>query len=255
MYAWNTDEGGPCVLRPTGSVSSDSPNPDKIAYKKCIKRTESKTQCVVDTTSKECTNVWCDENLVEYGADLEGAKPKVVGPWTEGLTDQNNRHIHGWDNQFAFPYEIGLFWNFTVGGVGQRAIGCPGLDEPFGTISKPNWPFRNNKSPIFNSPAMNCEVNTYAPEGKPMHEIVDQFASDNEVWSEKFLEGWQQMTSNGYAAEELVDGPQSGWVGHYSLTQQGVEIPDFEAYITENAPVTFTDPTVRQLNCNKIFTV
>ena len=28
------------------------------------------------------------------------------------------------------------------GDAGQRAIGCPGLDTPFGTVEKPNWPHR-----------------------------------------------------------------------------------------------------------------
>lgn len=253
MYGWDTIEGGPCVLRPTGATSSDSPNPDKMAYKKCFKRQSSRDKCVPDPAfASSCGNAWCDKNMVEHGADLAGALNPVVGPWREGLSDQDNRHNHGWDNQFAFPYEIGLFWNMTVGGVGQRAVGCAGLDEPFGTITEPNWPFRNNKSPIFNSPAMKCEVNTYAPEGRPMHEIVEEFASDNEVWAEKFLEGWQQMTSNGYASDELVDGPQNGWIGHYSLTKQGVEIPDFEAFIAENTPVTFTDPMVRNPNITPV---
>ena len=153
----------------------------------------------------------------------------------------------GWDNRFAFPYEIGLYWNFTVGGVGQRAIGCPGLDEPFGTITEPKWALRNKGSPIWASPAMDCNVNTYAPQGKPMHEIVNELASDNEVFAEKFLAGWQMMTSNGYAEGDLSDGPHSGWLGHYSLARQGLDIPDFETYIAENAPVTFTDPTVRQI--------
>ena len=85
-----------------------------------------------------------------------------------------------------------------------------------------------------------------------MHEIVEEFASDNEVWAEKFLEGWQQMTSNGYTSEELVDGPQNGWIGYYSLTKQGVEIPDFEAFIADNAPVTFTDPMVRKHNIRPV---
>ena len=80
-----------------------------------------------------------------------------------------------------------------------------------------------------------------------MYQIVDELASDNELWAEKFLEAWQQMGSNGYADNQLVDGPQNGWVGHFSLTEQGVEISDFETFISENAPVTFTDPTVRKL--------
>ena len=248
MYAWDTIEGGPCVLRPSGDTASDSPNPDKLAYKKCFDRQLSRDKCVPDEDySKYCKDAWCDENMVEHGAKLEGADSPVVGPWSEGLSDQTNRHSHGFDNQFAFPYEIGLFWNLTVDGVGQRAVGCPGLDEPFGSIDEPLWPFRNSKSAIFASPAMQCEFNTYAPEGKPMHQIVDEFASDNELWAEKFMEGWQQMIANGYAADELEDGPQNGWIGHYSLAKQGVEISDFESFIAENAPVTFTDPTVRLL--------
>ena len=52
------------------------------------------------------------------------------------------------------------------------------------------------------------------------------------------------MSINGYTDEELVDGPQNGWVGHYSLSKQGINIGDFEAYIAANAPVTFTDKNV-----------
>ena len=74
--------------------------------------------------------------------------------------------------------------------------------------------------------------------------IVDAFASDNEYFAQKFLEGWQHMISNGYFAGELVDGPQNAWVGYYSLKQQGIQIENFEAYIAENAPLTFTDPKV-----------
>ena len=36
MYGWNTTEGGPCFLRPTGARSWDSPNPDKIIFDKCV---------------------------------------------------------------------------------------------------------------------------------------------------------------------------------------------------------------------------
>ena len=56
------------------------------------------------------------------------------------------------------------------------------------------------------------------------------------------------MGINGYSDEELVDGPQNGWMGYYSLSQQGIEIDDFEAYIDANSPVTFTDPTVSFIN-------
>ena len=47
-----------------------------------------------------------------------------------------------------------------------------------------------------------------------MYQIVDELASDNELWAEKFLEAWQPMTTNGYTADQQMDGPQSGWIGH-----------------------------------------
>ena len=58
------------------------------------------------------------------------------------------------------------------------------------------------------------------------------------------------MSINGYTDEELVDGPQNGWMGYYSLSQQGVDVGDFEAYIDANAPVTFTDVNV-STGCQK----
>ena len=246
MFGWNTTEGGPCFLRPTADRAFDGPNSEKMAYNKCLVKIKKNGKCKIDKSSKWCANAKCTKDLVMKGQKTLGRKSEISGPWSEDAADFQDRHNQGWNNQFALPYEVGLYWNFTVGGVGQRAIGCPGLDEPFGTVDEPNWPHRNTKMPIFGSPAMQCDVNTYAPDGKPMHEIVDELASDNELWAEKFLEGWQQMTSNGYASNELVDGPQSGWVGHYSLTKQGIAISDFEAYIADNAPVTFTDPEVRK---------
>jgi len=248
MMMWNTTEGGPCVLRPTPSNAFDSPNSDKMAVHNCVKGLDKKGKCIIRNT-KQCKNVWCDERNVQHGAKLAAVDPEVVGPWKEDLPDKKYRHGSGWNNQFGFPWEIGLYWNFTVGGVAQRAIGCPGLDTPFGTITKPNWPYRNNKSPIFSSPAMDCNVNTYAPDGKPMHEIVDELANDNEYFAEKFLEGWQMFTENGNNPADLRDGPQAGWFGFYSLTEQGISIENFETYIAENSPVTFTDPNADPYIC------
>ena len=93
---------------------------------------------------------------------------------------------------------------------------------------------------------MACGVNDYAPEGRALHEIVDGLASDNEHFAEKFFEGWDLMTSNGYAEEDLVDGPENGWFGYNSLVEQDIHIGDFKTYIANNSPVTFTSPKVIQ---------
>ena len=160
--------------------------------------------------------------------------------------------------RFAFPWEIGMYWNLTVGGLNQRGMGCPGLDLPFGTIDKPNWPYRNIAAPVYSSPAMKCGLNNYqpsypepfthsdvTPDTRPMHEIIDELASNNEIFAEKFLESWQMMMNNGYKEEELEDGPENGWLGYFSLAQQGITIePDFTSFIEANKPVWITDPTV-----------
>ena len=41
-------------------------------------------------------------------------------------------------------------------------------------------------------------------------------------------------------------------LGTTPLLSKGVEIPDFEAFIADNAPVTFTDPLVRNPNITPV---
>ena len=48
----------------------------------------------------------------------------------------------------------------------------------------PNWPYKNNNSPIFGSPAMSCPTNDHKPDGdggRAMSDIIAEFAEDNEV--------------------------------------------------------------------------
>ena len=140
-----------------------------------------------------------------------------------------------------------MYWNLTdvdpatgEPTPGRRPMGCQGLDAPYET-----WPYRNNIKPNYASPAMNCGVNDYAPEGRELHEIIDDLALDNEHFAEKFFEGWDIMTSNGYSEDELVDGPENGWFGYNSLADQNVNIENFETYIKDNSPVWFTSPKVK----------
>ena len=252
MYVYNTTEGGPCVMRPIPANAWDAPTSGQYVDLDCanVQGYGPKALCVGET-SNQCSNASCENGIVR-GGKLASVSDKAEGPWSEDLSksEKKQRHNQGWSNAFAFPWEIGMAWNLTVGGVGQRAMGCPGLNEDFGTVSKPNWPYRNLNSPIFGSPAMDCPKNDYAPEGRSLFDIINELAEDNEYFAEKFLEAWQQMTSNGYSDADLVDGPQNGWLGHYSLSLQGVDISDFENYIAKNAPVIFTDPSVSRNDNN-----
>merc|ERR1712018_53379 len=242
--------GGPCVMRPTGLQSSDGPaeSLNQIAPSGCFTTgyvPEGECGTTAMCKKQGCT---CEENGIAKNCRGERAHAAPTTPWSEDLSTQEKgwRHNQGFNNQFAFPWETGFYWKLTTEKTGsQRAIGCPGLDEDF-----KNWPFRNMNSPIWHSPAMQCEVNDYAADGgRPAYEIVDEMASDNAVFTENFLEGWQQMISNGYTDTDLADSPHNGWLGYYSLSQQGYQIGDFEAYISDNAPVDFTDPTTDPWIC------
>jgi len=245
MYVWNTPMGGPCVLRPTNDDSWDGPSKTQLVdVNNCLVKVAKDGTCIVNKSKNKCQGFHCDQRGVFWGGRATQNKVRErFGPWRPDLSkkDKQDRKSNGWSNQFAFPWEVGMMYDFTVGGEMQRPMGCKGLDEPFGTLEKPLWVQRNNNNPIWNSPAMQCGLNKYAPEGKPMHKIIEDLASDNEFFAEKFLEAYDMMTVNGYLASDLKDGPQNGWFGHYSLSQQGINVGDFNAYIASNAPVTFTD--------------
>ena len=108
MYGWNTTEGGPCFLRPTGARSWDSPNPDKIIFDKCVvscsnievavslldlvlystqTNVTATGECEIDTSHPECAAAWCDANQVEHDVDYDGALAEVVGSWNPDVTD------------------------------------------------------------------------------------------------------------------------------------------------------------------------
>jgi len=250
MMVWNTTMGGPCVLRPTNFNSADSPYEGKFANSYCITEVHEDGSCSVKSSTK-CKDFVCDERGVLKGG-RQTSKRYSIGstPWSDDLSysEKVARHSTAWSNQFAFPWEVGMMWNFTVEGEMYRPAGCEGIDEPFGTLTEPKWVLRNQGSPIWNSPPMKCGMNDYAPEGKAMHQIIEDFASDNELFAEKFIEAFGMMASNGYT--ELNDAPQNSWLGHYSLTQQGIDLGgDFESYIATNAPVTFTDATADPYIC------
>jgi len=262
FYLFNTTEGGPCLMRPMPPNSWDAPNPKELTNPQCIEDWRAggldgwdgkawTGECRINKGTRACKKAYCGETkdgyrvLRDAGQIKQGAK--VEGAWADHQDNKRERaarHAQSWNNEFAFAWEVGMFWNLTDIDAatgrptpGHRPMGCPGLDAPY-----ESWPYRTNKKPTYASPAMECGVNNYAPEGRALHEIVDDLASDNEHFAEKFFEGWDLMTSNGYSEDELVDGPENGWFGYNSLAEQDVNIDDFETYIANNSPVWFTSP-------------
>ena len=125
-----------------------------------------------------------------------------------------------WSNQFAFTYELGMYYNFTLEGPAFRPTGCKGIDMP---ISE--YPYTNEMLGIIHqTPTMECERSTYAPEGESVADIFDEFADDHDVWAEAFLEAWARMQDVGYEESDLTIGPDNSWLGYYNLMDMGLPV-------------------------------
>ena len=63
-----------------------------------------------------------------------------------------------------------------------------------------------------------CPLNDYAPEGKALHEIVEEMADDHDIFARNFLAGYERMIENGYDSDvELEVAPVNSWFGYYTM--------------------------------------
>ena len=132
MYLWNTTEGGPCFLRPTGihkqmqhptksydhpgSKSADSPSP-KTSSNRCLGSIDADWKAQVDTKRGGCKKASFTDQNVQIGARNARPLGEVDDrPYSEDFDkkERQNRHTTGWSNTFAFPWEISSFWDFTT---------------------------------------------------------------------------------------------------------------------------------------------
>jgi len=247
MYLWDTPEGGPCFMRPTGSRSADSPDPTHDQMKYCLAGFDEDWNAQANTKDPWCRGSSFIENNIQVGGKYMKPNAEVKGPFSEvdmnDTKERQNRHNTGWSNIFAFPWEVSAYWDFTTRTEhGQHAIGCPGLDTPF-----EEWPMRNLNSEIYATAAMDCGKQTYMG----LADIVEKFASDQQYWSVKFLEAWDIMATNGQP--HLEAGPEAGWLGHYSLDKAGrlASGDSLETLITEagDSGLIWTDPQVDPTIC------
>ena len=63
-----------------------------------------------------CKNAWADEKNIIHGAKYMSARAECLGPYNDSMTEKEkqNRHSTGWNNQFALPWEISSYWDFTT---------------------------------------------------------------------------------------------------------------------------------------------
>ena len=115
FYLWDTPEGGPCLLRPVPTDSFDSPAKGLIQRQSCVDGVDTDRKCVI---GKSCKGAYCDEKNILHNGKIETIRSEAVGPWKEDMSkdELQSRKAQGWENQFGFPWEIGMYWKFTTGG-------------------------------------------------------------------------------------------------------------------------------------------
>ena len=99
--------------------------------------------------------------------------------------------------------DIGLFLKFEVDEATGRPIGCKGLNDR-------KW--LSNRRRMVREPH-GCPLNDALDiEGSKMHEIVEEFANDEQVWIDEFVAVFEKMQENGYTKRNLTISPNT-WQG------------------------------------------
>ena len=138
----------------------------------------------------------------------------------------------------------------------MRPIGCPGINFTWDEMPHDTKSFKYSN-------IEECPLNEYAPDGTPLHKIVEDLADDHDYFGRMFLEGFERMTTNGYDENDLNDAVYNAWFGYYTMAgksrrnisthltyfdsgqdrfTEAMEM--FEEYIDSNAPVVMTNPDV-----------
>ena len=75
-----------------------------------------------------------------------------------------------------------------------RPSGCNCFDNAW---KAPNW---------INSMVVDCPKQDYAPEGEPLHQIIEEYADNQDLWSRDFLSALDKMSMNGNDPSQLTEG-------------------------------------------------
>ena len=209
---WNTTQswsGGPCHWRPTMTTAIDAPNRDKVT-KTCFGGFDENGKRIKDEVKNYCKNA-------EVSFTKEGIQ--IGNPGTIHI---DNNPTGGWSNMFMLNYEAGFYKKFDIDPVAMRGTGCGGINlQNENEIWSDGWDILDLNA-VTASRVNECPITDVVDEeGKPIHEIVEEFADDHDVWADAFLDAWTRMQSIGYKDSDLTIGPDNSWLGYYNLIDMG----------------------------------
>ena len=212
---WNTTQewsGGPCTFRPTMPTAPDAPNREHV-MRSCYKMEDGKR--VADLNNRQCQKADPPVSFTKEGF-------QVGNP---GTIHTDNGPTGGWSNMFMLNYEAGLYKKFDIDPVAMRATGCDGIN-----LQDPNAKWTDGwdvleANAVTASPVEQCPITDVKDENdKPIHQIVEEFADDHDVWASAFFDAWGRMQDIGYEEADLTEGFQNSWFGYNHLLEMGADI-------------------------------
>jgi len=155
-------------------------------------------------------NSWsADKNHDLDDEDWSRAEPGEHAQCCENLEegwrcrpDLHKCHRYVVNDETALSADVGYMFDFQVSEKTGLPLGCPVFD------STPRW--NDHTTNKHDAGPVDCPLQKYAPEGEPLHAIIEEYADSQDAWLEFFLPGLEHMLANN--AGELEEAP-SGWWG------------------------------------------
>merc|ERR1711892_1399103 len=98
------------------------------------------------------------------------------------------------NDETAMSVDVGFYLDFQADNITGRPSGCPVFDHQH----NPDW---HDAGPV------DCPKQMYAPEGEPLHLVVEEYADYQNLWIDDFVPAFEQMVVNGIPEEDLQTGP------------------------------------------------
>merc|ERR1712018_434975 len=153
---------------------------------------------------RDCFGGWDENNKRLKDENKSYCKRSNVTFTPEGIQKGNPGVMHidqnptgGWSNMFMLNYEAGLYKKFDIYPVAFRATGYDGIN-----LQDPNEMWTDGwtgVNAVTTSRVNQCPITDVKDENdKPIHQIVEEFADDHDVWASAFLDAWGRMQDIGY---------------------------------------------------------
>ena len=97
----------------------------------------------------------------------------------------------------SLAIDAGFYYHFEFDPKTGEPKGCPGFDDP-------NWKNKVGIKDELPQVFPNCTLEAYAPEDEKLHEIVEDYAANQQKWFDDFVDAMHKMSANGYEEDSLT---------------------------------------------------